>query len=131
MWLADAMAVRVAAMSCRKSLSTKEFACDVFGAAFVDWMQFMLRYSLSLAVSSSRAPSVWSLRAFLSHRVCILDRDLMMALVASLFCCIICMSVHLVQASTIIWMYLLPSGSAGDIGSVVSEDIASSNAYLF
>eukprot|EP00173_Palmaria_palmata_P001118 Plantae.Rhodophyta-Palmaria_palmata.ctg1594.p2 GENE.Plantae.Rhodophyta-Palmaria_palmata.ctg1594~~Plantae.Rhodophyta-Palmaria_palmata.ctg1594.p2 ORF type:complete len:163 (-),score=5.87 Plantae.Rhodophyta-Palmaria_palmata.ctg1594:270-758(-) len=125
------MAVRVATISCRKRLSAKAFACDVFGEVFVVAVPFITRYSRSFAVSCSFAPSVCSRRAFVLQNAWILDSDLMMAFVASPLVFIIWMSVQPVHASTIIWIYLLPSESWGNIGPVVSNDIASSILYRF
>eukprot|EP00173_Palmaria_palmata_P002103 Plantae.Rhodophyta-Palmaria_palmata.ctg2293.p2 GENE.Plantae.Rhodophyta-Palmaria_palmata.ctg2293~~Plantae.Rhodophyta-Palmaria_palmata.ctg2293.p2 ORF type:complete len:182 (-),score=3.09 Plantae.Rhodophyta-Palmaria_palmata.ctg2293:183-728(-) len=130
MCFAAAIVVRVAAMSCLKRRSAKAFACEVFGAVFVDTVPFMVRYSWSLTLSCYLAPSVCRRRAFLPHNAWIFASDLMMALVASPLVFISWMSVHPVHASTIIWIYLFPSESGGAIGPVVSDDMASSSLYL-
>eukprot|EP00173_Palmaria_palmata_P005450 Plantae.Rhodophyta-Palmaria_palmata.ctg970.p1 GENE.Plantae.Rhodophyta-Palmaria_palmata.ctg970~~Plantae.Rhodophyta-Palmaria_palmata.ctg970.p1 ORF type:complete len:164 (-),score=9.94 Plantae.Rhodophyta-Palmaria_palmata.ctg970:283-774(-) len=130
MWFAAEIAVRVAAINYLKRRSSNEFACEVFGAVFVDSMSCVVRYSFNFIVSCSLAPSVCSRCAFLSQIDCIFERDLMIALAALLFCFIIWISVQPMQASTMIWMYLFPSMSGGVIGPVVSDDISSRRLYL-
>lgn len=82
MWESAAIAVMVTAISWWNFLLANEFECDALGAVFISSIPWLSRYSLNAGVFYSRAPSVYSLCAFLSKSRYVFAMDLIIALYA-------------------------------------------------